>query len=81
MPYRSLIRRVRGLHGRMEFGLRFVPRPDYGRVTPQLENRGPTDIESTLPYWSAWLGHVGYAGPVAWKHDVERGKRAMDNPR
>lgn len=40
LPFRSLIRRVEAIQGRVELRVTFCPRPDYGRVTPRLQHRG-----------------------------------------
>lgn len=48
MPYRGILRRVRGVAGAVALDATFVPRFDYGRIVPRLELRGPGDVRTQV---------------------------------
>ncbi len=43
-PFHQLLRRVEAVGGAVEVEVDFEPRPDYGRCSPVLEDRGPLGI-------------------------------------
>jgi GH15 family glucan-1,4-alpha-glucosidase len=43
-PEQELLRELEGLSGAVELEMVYAPRPDYGRLTPTLEQRGPHGI-------------------------------------
>jgi GH15 family glucan-1,4-alpha-glucosidase len=61
LPFRCLIRRIRGLRGSIRFQLGFVPRPEYGRVTPRVEARGASHVCAT---WGQHLLQLGSDLPL-----------------
>ena len=48
LPYREILRRIRGVEGVVDLEVVYVPRLEYGRISPRLERRGPHDVCSRL---------------------------------
>jgi GH15 family glucan-1,4-alpha-glucosidase len=43
-PQREVLRRIECVDGEVAFDVRYAPRPDYARRTPELRDRGPLGI-------------------------------------
>ena len=43
-PEHEVLRQLEGLEGEVEIEILYDPRPDYGRVRPLLEQRGPLGL-------------------------------------
>ncbi|HZR46548.1 MAG TPA: glycoside hydrolase family 15 protein [Candidatus Manganitrophaceae bacterium] len=75
IPFRSLIRRVEGLEGRVAMEAECVPRPDDGRLIPRFSKRGGEGYFSDL---GGALLHLA----TGWELDLTReglyGTRVVD---
>jgi GH15 family glucan-1,4-alpha-glucosidase len=47
-PEQELLREIEGLSGEMRLRVEYAPRPDYGRLMPQLDDRGALGIFTTV---------------------------------